>query len=145
MRLTIRRTWAIPSLAASAALLVVTAGAATAVETDTVATFWRGLWWSLSLMTTVGFLGDPPQTTQGAMLSVVLMLSGFFLLALVSAALASLFVRDDERVFESKESAEMAELLAEVRRLGRRIDELHGQPGTPGHQDPPSTRPRATP
>lgn len=117
MRTTIRRSWVIPSLAASGALLLVTAGAMAAVETDTVANIGRGLWWSLALMTTVGFLGDPPQTVAGAWLSAALMTSGFFLLALVSAGLASLFVREDERDIEVRESAEIQVLLDEIRQL----------------------------
>ena len=52
------------------------------METDTVASFWQGPWWSLSLITTVGFLGQPPHSAGGAVLSVVLMVVGFLLLAL---------------------------------------------------------------
>jgi len=130
MRLVIRRSWVLPSLAGAGALVVVTAGAAAAVETNTVAGFPRALWWSLSLMTTVGFIGDPPQTAVGAALSVVLMVSGFFLLGLVSAALASMFVREDQRPFEDQDRAALNLLLAEVARLHARLDAL-GAPASP--------------
>jgi voltage-gated potassium channel len=130
----IRRSWVIPALAAAGALLVVTAGAMAAVETDTVANLGRGLWWSLALMTTVGFLGDPPQTVAGAWLSAALMTSGFFLLALVSAGLASLFVREDEQEVEVRESAEIQVLVDEIRSLrtevaGMRADLVSRGPG----------------
>jgi voltage-gated potassium channel len=114
----------VPSLAAAAALVLAVAGAAAAVETDTVTSYPRGLWWSLSLMTTVGFVGAPPSTTLGAILSVVLMVAGFFLLAMVSAALASLFVRDDERGFEDRETEATARLLEHVERLRSELAEV---------------------
>ena len=123
-RLRVRRTLVVPSLAAAAALVLAVAGAAAAVETDTVASYPRGLWWSLSLMTTVGFVGAPPSTTLGAILSVVLMVAGFFLLAMVSAALASLFVRDDERGFEDRETEATARLLEHVERLRSELAEV---------------------
>jgi voltage-gated potassium channel len=114
----------VPSLAAAAALVLAVAGAAAAVETDTVTSYPRGLWWSLSLMTTVGFVGAPPSTTLGAILSVVLMVAGFFLLAMVSAALASLFVRDDERGFEDRETEATARVLERVERLRSELAEV---------------------
>jgi hypothetical protein len=98
-----------------------------AVETDTVANLGRGLWWSLALMTTVGFLGDPPQTVAGAWLSAALMTSGFFLLALVSAGLASLFVREDELDIEVRESAEMQVLLDEIRGLRTEVAAMRAE------------------
>lgn len=121
---TIRRTWVLPLLAASGALVVLTGGAIAAVETDTVATLGRGLWWSVALMTTVGFVGEPPHTAAGAALSVLLMMAGFFLLALVSAGLASLFVREDERDVEQRSDLQSAVLLAEIRALHARLDAL---------------------
>ena len=54
-------------------------------------------------MTTVGFLGDPPDTGLGALLSAFLMLVGFFLPAMVSAALAALFVREAEQQSNERE------------------------------------------
>lgn len=103
MAVRVRRTWVWPAVLSSAVVVVVSAGAVAAIETDTVSSFWQGLWWSISLITTVGFVGAPPRTAAGAVVSVVLMLGGFLLLAMVSAALASLFVRHDE---EPQEQAE---------------------------------------
>jgi voltage-gated potassium channel len=125
---TIRRTWVLPLLAASGALVVVTGGAVAAVETDTVTTLGRGLWWAVALMTTVGFVGDPPHTATGAALSVLLMVAGFFLLALVSAGLASLFVREDERDIDERAELQSVVLLAEIRALHARLDALQGGP-----------------
>ena len=143
MVLRLRRSLVLPALAVSGGLLVVAGGAVAAVETDTVATLGRGLWWSLALMTTVGFIGAPPQTAAGAALSAVLMVTGFFLLALVSAALASLFVREDERVVEEREMTVSDELLAEVAHLRRQLDAIQAQLAGPGglSERPPAAGP----
>lgn len=131
MRIIVRRAWTLPSLAGAIALVVVAAGAVAAVETDTVSTFSRGLWWSVALITTVGFLGGPPTSAIGAVLSVALMVSGFLLLALISAALASIFVREDERPAEAIEHAELLALRAEIVGLREQVSALRPANGSP--------------
>lgn len=143
MRFTIRRSWVLPLMAGAGALLVITAGAAAAVETATVTSFGRGLWWATALMTTVGFVGTPPRTAQGEALSVVLMVAGFFLLALVSAALASLFVREDEQGAHTIERAEIAALMAQLQELRTALAAIESQLGERGRPEPYS-RPRAS-
>jgi voltage-gated potassium channel len=124
--LEIRRALVLPALAASGALVVVAAGAVAAVETDTVSSFPRALWWAISLITTVGFIGDPPHSVAGELLSAALMIFGFFLLALISAGLASLFVQHDEHPVDVAERRDLDTLLAEVARLHARLDALQG-------------------
>lgn len=123
-RVHVQRALVLPALAAGTGLMLISAAAVMAVETDTVSSFPRALWWSLSLITTVGFIGDPPQTAAGEVLSAVLMLAGFFLLALVSAGLASLFVRNDEQPADQAELKDLALIRAEVARLHARLDVL---------------------
>jgi hypothetical protein len=94
-----------PALLTAAVLILTTAGASAAIETDTVASYWRGLWWSTSLITTFGFIGQPPGTVAGAVLSAFLLVFSFLLLAMVSAALAAIFVRDDEQPRDSREES----------------------------------------
>jgi len=110
-------------LAASVAVLVGGAAAA-AAETETVSSFWRGLWWSVSRITTVGFIGEPPRTAVGAVLSVVLMLGGFLLLAFVSAALASLFVRDDELPVQLQGDAVDQQLMTSLSTIQDRLERI---------------------
>jgi len=78
-------------------------------------------------------------------LSVMLMLSGFVLLALVSAALASLFVREDVEPFETRERAVDQEILERLRILTERIAALEHQVATasadPTPEQPPETEP----
>jgi len=108
----VKQTWLWPAVAGTLVTIVVAAGAAAAIETHTVESYWRGLWWSISLLTTVGFIGEPPRTAAGAVLSVVLMVTGFLLLAMVSASLASLFVREEEAPREAREESADAESSA---------------------------------
>lgn len=129
-----------PALTSAAVILVAGAAAATAIETNTVHSYWRGLWWSISLMTTVGFVGEQPETTAGAVLAAFLMVFGFLLLALVSASLAALFVREEEQPREAREeTADLAVLaaLADLRKRLERIEARMGQQaGTDRAQDP---------
>ncbi|MFZ0324942.1 MAG: potassium channel family protein [Actinomycetes bacterium] len=120
-RLRVRRTWVWPAVLCSAVIVVLAAGAAAAVEVDTVHTFWRGLWWSISLVTTVGFVGEVPRTGAGAVLSVFLMVIGFLLLAMVSAAFAAIFVRDEERPRDAREEEAEHATLRALERLEARL------------------------
>lgn len=104
-----------------AALVLLAGGGFAALESDSVATYWQGLWWALSLMTTVGFVGDAPTTGGGRIISAVLMLSGFALMSLTTAAIASLFVGEEAEPAEAKERAFERELLAAVNDLSDRL------------------------
>jgi hypothetical protein len=105
-------------------MVVVVAGAVAAIETETVTSYWQGLWWSISLITTVGFIGQPPTTVAGAALSVMLMVVGFLLLAMLGASMAALFVKQDEQprelIVESREEG----ILAALRDIQQRLDKI---------------------
>ncbi len=142
-RLRIRAAWVWPALLGAVVVVVVAAAAVAAIETRTVATYWQGLWWSLSLMTTVGFLGEPPDTELGALLSAFLMLFGFFLLAMVSAALAALFVREEEQPSNEREEEHAVAVSATLARLERRLADIEALLGSAALPDPVE-RPRGT-
>lgn len=123
-RLPISSAWLVPVLLVAVLLVVVSAAAATAIETRTVDSFGRGLWWATSLITTVGFIGEPPETTAGAVLSALLMVLGFLTLAMVSASLAALFVREEEIPVLEEESSRDREILDLLVRLDERLDAI---------------------
>ncbi len=108
-----------------AVLVVVLAGGGfAALETDTVSSFGGGVWWAVSLVTTVGFAGSAPVTAAGRVLAGALMVFGFGLLSLTAAALASFFVHEDESSAEERDEAFEAEALRELRALHERLDRL---------------------
>jgi hypothetical protein len=128
-RLPIASAWLAPVILAAILLVVVSAAAAAAIETRTVDGFWRGLWWATSLITTVGFIGEPPETTAGALLSALLMVVGFLPLALVSASLAALFVREEELPLLEQESSRDQQVLDALARIEERLDALEAKRG----------------
>ena len=116
---------AVPYLIPVVATLVLLAGGGfAALETDTVESYWEGVWWALSLTTTVGFAAGTPETALGKALSSLVMVLGFLLLALTTATLASLFVSEEQAPEELREHGFEEEALAEIRRLGARLDEI---------------------
>lgn len=126
-RLRIRPTWVWPALLSAIVIVLVTAGASAAIETNTVRSYWRGLWWSISLITTVGFIGEPPETRTGAALSAVMMVFGFLLLAMVSASMAALFVREEEQPRELREDASDQAILAALDDLAHRLNAIESR------------------
>ncbi len=120
-RLPIASRWLVPVLLSAVLMVIVAGAAATAIETRTVSSFGRGLWWATSLITTVGFIGEPPETTAGVLLSGFLMIVGFLLLAMVSASLAALFVRQEERPVEAEEALVDQRILDALERLEQRL------------------------
>lgn len=105
-----------------AILVLLAGGGFAALETDTVESYWEGVWWALSLMTTVGFANGTPETALGKALSSVVMVLGFVLLALTTGALASLFVREEQEPEDVREHAFEEDALAELRQLNARLE-----------------------
>jgi voltage-gated potassium channel len=116
--------WLVALLLVAVLVVVIAAAAAAAVEGRTVSTYARGIWWAVSLVTTVGFIGEPPDTSRGAVLSAGLMIFGFFLLATVSASLAALFVREEELPREEREESVTRAVLASLQSIEQRLDRL---------------------
>jgi voltage-gated potassium channel len=115
-----------------ALVLLLSAGAFAAVETESVHSYWEGLWWSLSLVSTVGFAGATPTTAVGKLVSAALMVLGFVLLATTTAAVASLFVREDE-LPEDKRALDFGrEMLDALRGLDARLEAIEEELRTSG-------------
>ncbi len=104
--------------------MLLSGGGLAALETEAAKNYWDGVLWSLSLMTTVGFVGGVPTTAGGKAIAALLMLLGFSFLAMTTAAVASLFVRKDEAPSEEREREFEREVLGELRELRSRIDRL---------------------
>lgn len=120
----LRRAWLRYLLPAAAFVVVAGAAGMAAFSTDTTESFWDGVWWSISLMTTVGWSGQVPHTLIGHLIATVTMITGFMLLAFTTAVVASLLVREDEGPLEQAELRADREILTEVRALRAELEEL---------------------
>ena len=144
LRRPVRRHWLRYLIPASALIVVLAGGGFAALESDTVESFWQGVWWALSLMTTVGFTGPEPTTTGGRLLSAALMLTGFVLLTMTTAAVASLFVREDEEPEETALRAFEDRTLTELVMLHERLERIESRLSAPSAGAEPDTgEPRA--
>ena len=124
LRLRPHRRW-LRYLIPLAVVVVVTGGAGLAAfATDNAETYWDGIWWSISLMTTVGWSGSPPTTFVGHLIATITMVTGFLLLAFISAAIASVLVREDEEPVDEAALTAEREILTEVRALRAEVRAL---------------------
>jgi voltage-gated potassium channel len=130
--------------AALAGFLVLLAGGGLAAfESRQVSNYWEGVWWALSLLSTVGFVGEAPETVAGRLVSSFLMVSGVALMALVTAAISSLFIREEQEPDERAEELFEAQALGLLADVVQRLDAIEAtiRPGGPGEGDnPPSDR-----
>ncbi|MEP9364849.1 ion channel [Nocardioides sp. CN2-186] len=120
----VERRIAAPALVVTLLFLLGGAGAAAALESDTVPSFWGGLWWAVSLMTNLGYVYGPPHTTTATVISVVLMVTGFLLMSLLSATLAAVFIRTDAEPAEERNSTLEHEILTRLDEISRRVEAL---------------------
>jgi voltage-gated potassium channel len=123
-RLTSRQNFRFIALAT--ALLVVLAGASISfAEAENFDNPWRGMWWAITTVTTVGYGDVTPKEPVGRIIAAALMLVGIGFLSLLTAAVAARFVDDDARdVGETLDRVEerlgrLEQKLDEVTQLGR--------------------------
>lgn len=132
----LRRIWLRAAVPAVLAVVLLAGGALAALEADTAHGLGDGILWALSLMMTVGFAGGVPHTAAGKLLAGVLMVLGFGLLALTTAATASLFVREDEEPEEQREAEFERAVMAELASLAARLEAIEkGLESVSGRQD----------
>lgn len=82
--------------------IVVVAGAAQAAfnasEFDSV---WDGVWWAIVTATTVGYGDLYPSTVEGRIIGIFVMLLGVGFLSVLTATIASQFIKTDTRAMRS--------------------------------------------
>ena len=81
----------------------------------------RGMWWALQTVTTIGYGDVTPQDINGRLVAAVVMFEGVALIAIVTAAVTSSFV---ERAQRARQTAEEAADRQEEERLDARFDDL---------------------
>ena len=95
------------------------------IDDQTFPTVWLGMWWALTTVTTVGYGDVVPEDTVGRVVASFLLLGGLALLSVVTAVITSGFVARAQR--EARSDAEGG-LLAEIRELRARVEELVERP-----------------
>ncbi|GEP40335.1 hypothetical protein NPS01_39980 [Nocardioides psychrotolerans] len=129
-------------LIVAAFLVLLAGGGFAAFESRQVSNVGEGLWWALSLVAGGGFVAEVPESVTGRLLASVLMIARFGLMALVTAAVASLFVREEQEPEDQAEEAFEARALVLLTELASRIEALESTlaPTAPSaeHRDPGS-------
>lgn len=125
------------------ALVLAGGGGLAAVENHVASSYGEGVWWALSLMTTVGFVGEAPETTGGRIVSALLMLAGFAMMALTTAAIASTLVREQEepelkveRDFEESTHALLTSIAARLDALEAAVTAVDVRRDSPARPAP---------
>jgi voltage-gated potassium channel len=89
------------------------AGAAQATfDSNDFPSVWDGIWWAVVTMTTVGYGDLYPKNLTGRVVGIVVMLVGIGFLSVLTATVASYFVRTER----SPEATEITEALARIER-----------------------------
>jgi voltage-gated potassium channel len=79
------------------------------------------VWWALATVTTVGYGDVVPRSVAGRAVAAVVMLVGIGVFALLTAAVAATFVKQDERPDEIR--AELRDIAARLERIERALGE----------------------
>ena len=101
---------------------IIVAGAAQSATSHDFDTLWEGVWWAIETVSTVGYGDIYPSTVQGRLIALVLMFVGIGFLSLLTAAIASRFVKQErgdehDEVMETLRQiqADVAELKSQMR------------------------------
>ena len=95
-----------------------------------ITNFAQGLWWALVTMTTVGYGDFTPTTGPGYFIGVVLMIVGIGLAGVITATVASWFVRGDSRSEDVNR-----QILDELAHLRSEVAELKARNNTSGQTE----------
>ena len=130
-RLTSRSVFRLASLGTVFLVFIVGAVEAT-VDSGDFKSSWDGVWWAVVTVTTVGYGDLVPHSVGGRLIAMLLMVGGIGFISVLTATIASFFVkadRQDERAESQEERAEMAEALtrieADLAHIKVRLDAMH--------------------
>jgi voltage-gated potassium channel len=98
--------------------VVVVAGAAQSIfASGEFGSLWDGIWWAVTTITTVGYGDIYPTTVQGRLIGMVVMVVGIAVASVLTATIASKFVRDERE-------GETTEMLQILHRLEAEVQEI---------------------
>jgi voltage-gated potassium channel len=100
--------------------IVVIAGAAQAAfNANEFESVWDGVWWAVVTVTTVGYGDLYPSDVEGRIIGILVMLVGIGFISVLTATMASLFVKTDTN---------SDEVIDTLRRIEEQLRELTGRP-----------------
>lgn len=114
-------------IAGTALTVSILAGAFAHWIDDGIPSFWLGVYWAVQTVTTVGYGSPEPSGTGGEVLAVLLMLLGTAFLAVITAAVTSVFIERARAIHQSGADDSDRALLEEVRARLARIEARLGQ------------------
>ena len=121
-RLTTRSVFRFAAIAT--VFLVIIAGATEAtVDSGDFKTFWDGIWWAVVTVTTVGYGDIKVHTVAGRLIAMLLMLVGIGFIAVLTASVASVFVK-------SERADETSEIVESLKRIEQDLAEVKAQLGS---------------
>jgi voltage-gated potassium channel len=85
---------------------------------------WVGMWWILETITTVGYGDYTPKQVAGRLVSAAVMLWGVAFLAIITAAITSVFVARAQRERALGEAQEEAPVMAGLVRVDEQLADL---------------------
>jgi len=105
-----------------ASILLIMSGAEAFAQIEKTS-FWQGLYWSTSVITSTGLSDVAARTPEGRWLAIFLMLAGLAVAAVITGAFAEKFLRPSEGKILSGEE----QILQELRNLSQQVEELKKQ------------------
>ena len=113
------------------AVVVVTSGLAMRVlDHEEYPSIWRGMWWALQTVTTVGYGDVTPMHTSGRVVAAFVMLEGIAFVAIIVAAITSTFVaranRESGQADTEHEQSDEERINARFDDLVARLDRVEG-------------------
>ncbi len=117
-RLTSPQAFRFAALATVFVVVVAGAGQA-AVNADEFGSVWDGIWWAVVTVTTVGYGDLYPKDVEGRIIGIVVMFVGIGFLSVLTATIASRFIKTDtgsDEVLETlrRIEADVADLKAQL-------------------------------
>jgi voltage-gated potassium channel len=99
-------------------IVVVSGAAQAAFNADEFESVWDGVWWAIVTVTTVGYGDLYPSDVEGRLIAIAVMLAGIGFLSVLTATMASLFIKTD---------TESDKVLQSLRRIEADVAELRGR------------------